>query len=197
MIKMKCMLTTWEHFLSKNILKWVREVPLRVHDPRKVKMFHILYALPASWCDLLNSDGHSSDGGAPAFDNAVVEVCSSHPCAINGFISRTVLGFFYWSFYWGQYGTGGEFSAVSLDGILLNSVCPSRRLVALNLLLCSDNILGEMMMSWPHLNTAAGLMANEFLPTQDYCTIHNWWWWWWWWGLHQTTSELNITWPLF
>lgn len=57
-------------------------------------MFHILYALPASWCDLLNSDGHSSDGGAPAFDNAVVEVCSSHPCAINGFISRTVLGFF-------------------------------------------------------------------------------------------------------
>uniref|UniRef100_A0A3P8NNZ6 ARVCF delta catenin family member n=1 Tax=Astatotilapia calliptera TaxID=8154 RepID=A0A3P8NNZ6_ASTCA len=36
-------------------------------------MFHILYALPASWCDLLNSDGHSSDGGAPAFDNAVVE----------------------------------------------------------------------------------------------------------------------------
>lgn len=75
-------------------LKWVREVPLRVHDPRKVKMFHILYALPASWCDLLNSDGHSSDGGAPAFDNAVVEVCSSHPCAINGFISRTVLGFF-------------------------------------------------------------------------------------------------------
>lgn len=105
---------------------------------------------------------------------------------------------FYWSFIgflrtiWNRRWAA---SAVSWDGIVLNSACPSRRQAALNLLLCSDNILGEMMMSWPHLNTAAGLIANEFLPTQDYCTIHNWWWWWW--GLHQTTSELNITWPLF